>query len=256
MSGKTSFLQEAVFRCVSCGKCCDCGWPVPVTSEEVRRISSLDFQEWSALPRSCFKRTLRGWYLRKQADKRCVFLDSTDCASFTKSLDFPPSAGLSTLSAGRIPLARRFHFGLASLRLSRGGGSRTHGTVRKTGRDDRSLRSGTLSVSGKRCGCSLFAPDSSGCGRVLRRIADSYRNILMYEHIAPEIRFSAAVRLCCFIPSGKIRPIFWRPRVRGRFLRLFQTKHRASDRSGGGGGKDPHDQLVRFRYLIWCFSPR
>ena len=28
--------------------------------------------------------------------------------------------------------------------------------------------------------------------RRLRRIADSYRNILMYEHIAPEIRFSAA----------------------------------------------------------------
>ncbi len=254
MSGKLHFYRKQFSGCVSCGKCCDCGWPVPVTSEEVRRISSLDFQEWSALPRSCFKRTLRGWYLRKQADKRCVFLDSDGLCIIHKKFGF----SAKPLACRLYPLdVYRWRDGSisASLRYD-------CPAVAGAGRME---PFGKLAGTIEAFAAELFRyrgrdADAAYSRRIhpevarLRRIADSYRNILMYEHIAPEIRFSAAVRLLLFHSIRKnSSDILEAEEFEADSFAFFKRSIEHLTVLVEEAEKIRHDQLVRFRYLIWCF---
>ena len=253
MSGMIHFYKKQSSVCISCGKCCDCGWPVPVTSAEVARISALDFSDWNGRSSSYFKKTLRGSYLRKRADKRCVFLDSDGLCIIHKKFGFdakPLACRLYPLDVykwrdGSVSASFRYDCPAVA------GGSRME-HPRELANSITAFASELFQYRGRDADASYSRRIHPEIGR-LRQIAGAYQRILLYDRIAPEVRFYAAVRLLLFHSIRKnSSDILEAEEFENDAFAFFKRSIEHLTSIVESAEKIRRDQLVRFRYLIWC----
>ena len=254
MSEKIHFYKKQSSACISCGKCCDCGWPVPVTSAEAARISALDFSGWDGASPSYFKKTLRGVFLRKRADKRCVFLDSDGLCIIHKRYGFdakPLACRLYPLDVykwqdGSVSASFRYDCPAVA------GGVRME-EPRKLTKQIMEFASELFHYRGKYANASYSRRIHPETAR-LRQIGNAYQRILLYERIAPEIRFYAAVRLLLFHTSRKnSSDILDAEEFEADAFAFFKRSIEHLTCIVKDAEIIRKDQLVRFRYLIWCF---
>lgn len=253
MNEKIHYYKKQSSACISCGKCCG-HWPVPVTAAEAGRISALDFHDWSGRASSYFRKTLRGYYLRKRKDKRCVFLDSDGLCIIHKKYGFDAK-----------PLACRLYpFDIYKWR---------DGSVSASLRYDCPAVAGGSRMENPKnlvpmiCAfaAELFAyrgkyANASYSGRLqpeierIRLISKTYLKILLYDRIAPEIRFYAAVRLLLFHSIRKnSADILEAEEFESDAFAFFKRSIEHLTCIVEEAEKIRKDQLVRFRYLVWCF---
>ena len=253
MSEKIHYYKKQSSACISCGKCCDCGWPVPVTSAEVARISALDFSDWSGRSPSYFRKTLRGRYLRKRADKRCVFLDSDGLCIIHKKYGFdakPLACRLYPLDVykwcdGSVSASFRYDCPAVA------GGVRME-QPRELARSITAFASELFRYRGKYAVASYSRRIHPETER-LRIIAAAYQRILLHDRVAPEIRFYAAVRLLLFHSVRKnSSDILEAEAFEDDAFAFFKRSIEHLTGIVEDAEKIRKDQLVRFRYLIWC----
>ncbi len=254
MSEKIHFYKKQSSACICCGKCCDCGWPVPVTSAEVARISALDFSDWSGRAPSYFKKTLRGIYLRKRANKLCIFLDSDGLCIIHKKFGFDAKP----LACRLYPMdVYKWHDGSVSASFrydcpAVAGGVRME-QPKELSKSIMAFASELFRYRGKYAEAFYSRRIHPEVER-LRTIAHAYQRILFYDRIVPEIRFYAAVRLLLFHSIRKnSSDILEAEEFEADAFAFFKRSIEHLTSIVEDAEKIRRDQLVRFRYLIWCF---
>lgn len=238
--------------CIACGKCCG-WWPIPVTYEEVKRVSALDFSGWKYQRKSYFKLTWKGWYLRKR-DGHCVFQDDDGLCIVHKRYGFD----VKPLACRLYPLdVYKWDDGSvsAALRYDCPAVARCAKTPPPDSfyRSIGSFASEVFTFRGKLARASYSPRLSPGTER-LREIAAAYERILLSDPKNPEVCFYAAGCLLKHHQDRKNSEDITDAEEFGpdSFSFFMRSKKYLNDVIRDAEPMRP-DILMRFRYLIWCF---
>ncbi len=237
--------------CVGCGKCCG-NWAVPVTEEEIRRISALKISGLPIPVAECFQKRRGGWYLKKE-NKHCIFLDSEKKCRIHSQFGFEAKP----LTCRLYPLdVRSWEDGSvsASLRCDCPAAACGQGDELRSCKPQILALAKELEERRKIPAVAEYSEVIAPVTERLREIAEGYKRILLEKSVPEKIRFYAAACLIHFHANEKNSDDILEAEEFGNDA--FAFFKRSVDNLSAYLEEPPKlkpDILVAFRYLLWSF---
>lgn len=244
--------SKQTLGCIGCGKCCG-AWAVPVTKEEVERISALPLTGLPVAAERCFENRGGGWYLKKW-NNCCIFLDDEKKCRIHSQFGIeakPLTCRLYPLevwswSDGSVS---------ASLRCDCPAAAGGAGEELRRSRSQILKFAEELSLRRKAPAVADYSPVIAPEVERLREIAAAYARILSEESVSLNIRFFAAVCLIHFHMKKKNSDDILEADEFGKdafafFKRSVPNLNRGLEEAPSTMRRDLQ---VAFRCLLWGF---
>lgn len=237
--------------CVNCGKCCG-NWAVPVTDEEVRRISALPLSGLPVPVAKCFQKRKSGWFLKK-LDRHCIFLDPEKKCRIHSQFGFDAKP----LTCRLYPLdVRTWNDGSvsAALRCDCPAAACGQGEELRRCKPQILALAQELEERRKKPAEAEYSEVIAPVVERLREIAAAYCRILMEKSVPEKVRFYGAACLIHFHENEKNSDDILEAEEFGKDA--FAFFKRSVDNLAGYLEEPPklrRDVLVAFRYLLWSF---